>query len=916
MRIKHYVRSLPLLVLLPVAVSSPAFAQDEATATESQKKGLTAKQLHSLGVEEVIVSARKKDETIQDIPLAVTPFFEGQMERRGFTGMEDIAAATPGFTYEGFITAGTNGNAVIRGLAQQFTTSRIQNVAMFIDGVYMQRQSMLNMGLLDMERVEVVKGPQNALYGRNAFAGAVNNITKRPSAEPTAYISNVIGADNRLDLKGSYAGPFMGSDTLLIKATAGLTRFDGHTKNNHPAANIDTSGPSTRGNVGGYDDKTAALAITWDPTDTLSFHVGAYHTEIERENGSGYLLSGVNAARFGLRSFEDNDLNCGLVVAPDIGNPTQAYEGFSAFCGELPAQASDVAERDVDGMVIDPRGIGAVAETDLLTFALDWEISDTLVMHYLMGYTDHNSISTAGSGAEDPTVGQMIQVNTNAAPLGCERVIVNQDGPPDCVNPTPGADSSTVSVNTTSSRPVSFLESFSHEFRFEWDLGEKIDMAFGAYYSKVKDEQWNTIFLSPLCNAENIDNCKVAYGDDISPIVSDRGPTDMTFVVAYDQGLRQHGTPNEHTRFEDDVFAFFVALNYNLTDTVKTSLEMRYTEETATIERITDAFAIRDGDIISYNIVTDRVFTFGDIGNCPEGTTADPGTARICDGIIDAEDERTFYYFTPRAIVEWSYAEGRMLYASAAKGVKAGGFNNASTASEQTYDAATNWTYEIGSKNVFFDGMLTLNSAVYLVEWDGLQGGQSPAHASLSASDITANIGEASSLGIEVESSLKLGNVFSIDMGFTYNDASYGDDVKYSPAVASFRCDQTDVCPDDGAVGGNQLARTSKVQANIGFNAHKALDNGWLLSGRIDANYQSKQFITPLNLAWVPDRTVWNASINALDSNDRWEFNIHAKNMFNEDAAANAFHIGVFNQYLVGKLAGPTYGLSTKYNFF
>ena len=391
------------------------------------------------------------------------------------------------------------------------------------------------------------------------------------------------------------------------------------------------------------------------------------------------------------------------MVAPDIGNPTQAYEGFSAFCGELPAQASDVAERDVDGMVIDPRGIGAVAETDLLTFALDWEISETLVMHYLMGYTDHNSISTAGSGAEDPTVGQMIQVNTNAAPLGCERVIINQDGPPDCVNPTPGADSSTVSVNTTSSRPVSFLESFSHEFRFEWDLGEKIDMAFGAYYSKVKDEQWNTIFLSPLCNAENIDNCKVAYGDDISPIVSDRGPTDMTFVVAYDQGLRQHGTPNEHTRFEDDVFAFFVALNYNLTDTVKTSLEMRYTEETATIERITDAFAIRDGDIISYNIVTDRVFTFGDIGNCPEGTTADPGTARICDGIIDAEDERTFYYFTPRAIVEWSYAEGRMLYASAAKGVKAGGFNNASTASEQTYDAATNWTYEIGSKNVFFE---------------------------------------------------------------------------------------------------------------------------------------------------------------------------------------------------------------------
>jgi outer membrane receptor protein involved in Fe transport len=195
-----------------------------------------------------------------------------------------------------------------------------------------------------------------------------------------------------------------------------------------------------------------------------------------------------------------------------------------------------------------------------------------------------------------------------------------------------------------------------------------------------------------------------------------------------------------------------------------------------------------------------------------------------------------------------------------------------------------------------------------------LQGGITPSVVGLSTSDVTENLGEATSSGIESEIVMRLTESFSIDLGLSYNDPKYKDGVKYSPGVSKFQCEKSDLCADDGEVGGNQLARTSKIQINSGFNYNMMFDNGWMVGARYDFTYQSKQYITPLNLAWVPDRIISNASINILDPDDKWEFNLWGKNIFDEDKAANAFYIGVFNQYLVSKVTGPTYGLQLKYN--
>ena len=123
----------------------------------------------ALVTEEIIVTARKRAESVQDIPLSIVPLQAEQLNRQDIQTMEDIATSTIGVTYNGGSSSGVQGTAVIRGLATNYVQDRFQNVGIYLDGVYLQRQSMMNIGMVDLARVEVVKGPQNALYGRNAF---------------------------------------------------------------------------------------------------------------------------------------------------------------------------------------------------------------------------------------------------------------------------------------------------------------------------------------------------------------------------------------------------------------------------------------------------------------------------------------------------------------------------------------------------------------------------------------------------------------------------------------------------------------------------------------------------------------------------------------------------------------------------
>lgn len=838
---------------------------------------------------EVVVTARKRQESIQSVPVSVTAFSAGEMEQRGYSGLEDIAAATAGFTFQSFATGGAHGNPVLRGLAQTFTTARVQNVSFFLDGVYLQRQSMLNLGLVDMRRVEVVKGPQNALYGRNAFAGAVNYVTQEPGSEFAGYLSAATGDNERQEYRGSISGPLNSNRSLRAKFSFGIGDYDGNIPNNHPVADANPPGPNLRGNLGGNKDRTYAAGLLSQPTDALQMRLSYYRSEIEHESPASYSLSGVNAARFGLRFDDQNDLNCNTATVNDISPyPPRTHTGNSLWCGPLPDYASDVAERTVDGIVIDPRAIGGVSETDVITFSTNYDISDALSLNYLFGFADHSSYTDGGASDEDPLAGRGIATNA---------LVTSVD------NQNPAGYTF---ANTASGRPNSELKSFSHELRFDWRPTPAFKTSFGGYFSNVKDEEWTTLYIMDLCNAdsaENIANCN-------KPLSAPNGLADatvLTAAAAYDQYARQAGGTNrgEWTAYDETITAAFASVSVQLTDTLETTLEARYTVEDKGIVRLTDSTMLAPGESVCYGATCTPP---NDAPVLPFGNTLE-STIQV------PEDTAKFKNLTPRAIINWDFAKNHMLYLSAAKGVKTGGFNNAASEAELTYKQEENWTYELGSKNTF-GRIFKLNGAIYYVDWTNLQGGIPPSVAGLSTSDIIANIGGANSLGIEIESELRLLRSFSIDAAGSYNKAQYKKGTQWAAGdqeTGSFHCDGI-TCPADGDIGGNQLSRTSRYQGTAGLNLNTYLFD-WSLHSRLDTTYQSKQYVDPLNLGWAPARQLYNASLRLSSPDAAWEVGAWVKNLTDEDYAADAFLIGVFNQYLVSKGPRRTFGASLKYNF-
>jgi iron complex outermembrane recepter protein len=884
----------------PVAtIPVPPLAPEPAAAPEAVE------------LDVVKVTARKRTESLQEVPLSVTAYSASEIDRRGFAGLEDIARATPGFTFEPYMTGGAHAAPVMRGLAQTFTTARIQNVSFFIDGVYLQRQSMVDLGMVDLERIEVMKGPQNALYGRNAFAGAVNYITLVPASNTEGYLMTGSGDNDRKLFRLGVTGPLNEDGSIYGKITLGRGTYEGHTPNNHPVANADPPGENLRGNLGGFEDETYSFSLAWEPDQApgLKLRTNYYYSDLVHETGPGYSISGVHAARFNLRFDHENDLNCLPGSVPDISPNSQGpHVGNTAWCGELPKYASDIPNythptdgsipsRRVQGMVVDPRAIGSTSKTGVITAIADYELRDGLSLHYLFGDTVHDSYTDGGASDEDPVAGRGINVDASKD---------SQD------------ETAYVFANTASGRPNSILRSSSHELRANWEFNDRLRLSGGLYHSTVTDQEWVTLFISKLCNAdsaENIAHCNehISVDNEIDE------QTVLTVGVAYDQYARISGgkVRTEWSEFEDKIQAVFGSASYDLTDSIEATLEARYSVEKKQIRRFTDAQGLGPG--------TQECIDYSD--QTPVPIIPIPATTTFCSSIAKVVDEAEFRDVTPRGILTWDWSPANMVYGSVARGIKAGGFNNSGVPGEQTYDQEKNWTYELGSKNRFF-GFLTVNAALYYIDWTNLQGQSPPEIVTLSSSDIVDNIGGASSTGLELEAMAFLTRNLSVDLGLSLADAKYDDGVVFQAANINqpedqngnvrvtgrkIHCDDV-ICPADGDISGNQLARTSKVQGSLGLNYIQDW-NAWTFNARLDTNYQSKQYIEPVNLSWVPARQITNASLKVNFPDWHWELNTWVKNLTDEDYVANSFYIGVFDQYMVGKGAPRTWGATLKYKF-
>ncbi|WP_448586234.1 TonB-dependent receptor [Thermaurantiacus sp.] len=196
-----------LLAATVLASSLPAHAQETAEA--------------ELAATEILVTARKREESLQDVPLAITAFGREEVRKARIEGLADIARLTPGLNFTPLFGA-QNQLPIIRGAAQTFGAL---NVGVFLDGVYLSGKAAVDIEMNDLERIEVVKGPQSALYGRNTFAGAINYITKRPTDVWTGDGEASFGTQGLVKLIGGVSGPV--ADIVRIRLSGFYREQDG-----------------------------------------------------------------------------------------------------------------------------------------------------------------------------------------------------------------------------------------------------------------------------------------------------------------------------------------------------------------------------------------------------------------------------------------------------------------------------------------------------------------------------------------------------------------------------------------------------------------------------------------------------------------------------------------------------------------
>ncbi len=157
-------------------------------------------------LEEIIVTATHRAENLQDVPVTVTAMGREQLEKADIFDATTIALHVPGMTYGEFAP----GQALIslRGIGSADDGAGLDNsVALFLDGVYIGRGASINFDMFDLERIEVLRGPQGTLFGRNAIGGAINVITEKPSDELTTRIGATAGNEGILRYRGYVSGP-------------------------------------------------------------------------------------------------------------------------------------------------------------------------------------------------------------------------------------------------------------------------------------------------------------------------------------------------------------------------------------------------------------------------------------------------------------------------------------------------------------------------------------------------------------------------------------------------------------------------------------------------------------------------------------------------------------------------------------
>ena len=250
-----------LTLAIALGIAAPAVSAQEAEAPATTESSSTT----TLGA--VKVTARKREETLQDVPVAVTAFTSEALDKLNIQDLSDLDAQVPNLTVYAARGSSSTITAYIRGVGQSDPLWGVDpGVGLYLDDVYIARPQGALLDVFDVERIEVLRGPQGTLYGKNTIGGAIKYVSRGLPKETSGFASITVGNHNQLDVKGAIGGPIGGSEALRARVAVASLNRDGYGENVLTGQQVsDKEILAGRAQLGAYvsDDLDIQFAVDW-----------------------------------------------------------------------------------------------------------------------------------------------------------------------------------------------------------------------------------------------------------------------------------------------------------------------------------------------------------------------------------------------------------------------------------------------------------------------------------------------------------------------------------------------------------------------------------------------------------------------------------------------------------------------------
>lgn len=379
--------ALPLIVA-GVVSATPAWAQSPPPEPSNTSSGAPETAAATAAdSQDIIVTAQFRGTRVQDTPLAITAVSGALLEARGQTNVTQVSAQAPNVTIVqgGSVHGGATAQSYIRGIGQFDSNFAYEpGVGMYIDDVYYATTFGSAFQLLDLDRVEILRGPQGTLSGKNSIGGSVKLYSRKPSGEPDAFVEGTVGSFNRIDLRAG--SNFTIVDDKLYARISGssqhrdgyLTRYDYACATNSGAVSARLDDSCKLGTQGGRDFKGVRGALRYIASDAIEVNIIGDFTRDQSETSASILLA---APPFGGVSFLDGTPFDNRFV------PSERYTSYGTYCAGS------------GGIYASPMGIVTVPASQAfcvpthndftdggVSGTIDWQLGENLSLKSITAY--------------------------------------------------------------------------------------------------------------------------------------------------------------------------------------------------------------------------------------------------------------------------------------------------------------------------------------------------------------------------------------------------------------------------------------------------------------------------------------------------------------------------------------------------